>query len=143
MEEEEEKRLMKIRIGIDPGVNTGIAVTVNGRLTVVKSVPIHQALDMVKRYKGNDLFVRVEDARQRRGGLAPMSGVGSIRRDCKIWEDFLKDHNIFYFMVKPVNKNSGGRTKMNARWFELLTGWKKKTNEHGRDAAMLVFGINV
>ena len=32
-------------------------------------------------------------------------------------------------------------TKMSQEYFKQLTGWKKQTNEHSRDAAMLVFGF--
>ena len=32
-------------------------------------------------------------------------------------------------------------TKVNAERFKAFTGWSKKTNEHGRDAAGLVLGF--
>ena len=31
-------------------------------------------------------------------------------------------------------------TKLSAEQFRRITGWTEQTNEHGRDAAMLVFG---
>jgi len=31
-------------------------------------------------------------------------------------------------------------TKLTADQFKRITGWHGRTNEHGRDAAMLVFG---
>lgn len=39
-------------------------------------------------------------------------------------------------MVPPKNN----KTKLDATKFKQITGWKERTNEHGRDAAMLCFG---
>ena len=32
------------------------------------------------------------------------------------------------------------KTKLNADQFSRITKWEGRTNEHGRDAAMLIFG---
>ena len=114
---------------------------------------IHEAMDLVKRYKnkaadiGTKLIVRVEDARKRKWFEKKYSrkgeeenvlqGAGSIKRDAKIWDDFLADLGVEYQMVPP----KGGMTKYTSEHFKALTGWKKPTNEHNRDAAMLVFGF--
>lgn len=39
---------MKILIGIDPGVNTGVAVTQNGKLMHCASMKLHNAFTFVK-----------------------------------------------------------------------------------------------
>ena len=64
-----------------------------------------------------------------------MQGAGSIKRDAKIWEDFLMDIGVNHEMISPA-KN---RTKLKADTFKTYTGWENPTNEHSRDAAMLVF----
>ncbi len=64
-------------------------------------------------------------------------GAGSVKRDCKIWEDFLTDLDIPFEMVAPRK----GMTKYSAAAFKKLTGYEGKTSEHARDAAMLVFGF--
>ena len=46
-------------------------------------------------------------------------------------------HGIDFEAVPPKNN----KTKMTAEAFERMTGWKGRTNEHGRDAAMLVYGL--
>jgi hypothetical protein len=130
-------------IGIDPGVETGIGIwdRPNHELLEVSSRPIHRAMEKVIFYShAPGLFVRVEDARLRqwfgKSGPEKWKGAGSIMRDCKIWEEFLLDSKIPFEMVAPkLNK-----TKMRREAFERLTGWLKPTNEHGRDAAMLVYG---
>lgn len=130
-------------IGIDAGVNTGIAVW-NKRFNLfgsIETMPIHKAMEIIKRVNEQEkIFVRVEDARKRKwfgkAGREQLQGAGSIKRDCKIWEDFLTDLNVPFELVAPKNNS----TKLTAQKFNQLTGWKGETNEHSRDAAMLVFG---
>lgn len=145
-----------IYIGIDTGVHTGFAVWDNkqGRLLAVESLPIHKAMERVKAYVEaykatgkNAVCVRVEDPRQRNWfGTEFMSrdeerkrlqGVGSVKRDASIWEEFLKDLGIQFEMVAPKRNV----TKLKQETFKSHTGWEQRTNEHGRDAAMLVFGF--
>jgi hypothetical protein len=135
-----------IYIGIDTGVNTGIAVwfSEQKKLTVVASGMIHECFPIVMKLFNNEyktpIKVRVEDARQRKyitGGREKLQGAGSVKRDAKIWEDFLKDYGIPYEMVAPKNN----KTKLTAEAFKKLTGWEGKTNSHGRDAAMLIFNL--
>lgn len=144
-----------IYIGIDTGVNTGVALWDNRKrsLELVTSMPIHKAMELVKLHQvkaqenGTKLVVRVEDPRQRTWfGTERMSreeerkklqGVGSVKRDASIWDEFLKDQGIEYEMVAPKRNI----TKLTQATFKQYTGWKSKTNEHGRDAAMLVFGF--
>lgn len=129
-------------IGIDPGVNTGIAVWDYNKkkLIEVATIPIHMAMELVIGYNtGNcTALVRFEDARQRKwfgnAGREQLQGAGSIKRDCGIWEDFLKHHKIPFEAVAPKNN----KTKLSQVVFKKMTGWETRTNEHGRDAAMLV-----
>lgn len=140
-------------IGIDTGVNTGIAIWDNRKrsLLQVETMKIHQAMELVRKYKevalvnGTSLIVRVEDARQRKWfgyntpqkDRAKLQGAGSVKRDASIWEDYLKDLDVEFQMVAPKNN----ATKLTSERFKALTGWKKQTNEHSRDATMLVFGF--
>lgn len=143
-----------LHIGIDTGTHTGIAVW-DSRAGVFRSIedmPIHKAMEMVAHYKeiaaqeGARLYVRVEDPRQRTWfGTERMSreeerkklqGVGSVKRDASIWNDYLKDLGVWYEMVAPKRNV----TKLTHEGFVAITKWKGRTNEHKRDAAMLVFG---
>jgi len=130
-------------IGIDTGVVTGLSIwnQSNKELTFVGSMMIHQALNTVLSNKNQIKLVRVEDARLRKfitGGREKLQGAGSIKRDAKIWEDFLTDHKIPFQMVAPKNN----RTKLDQIAFTKITGWEWKTNEHARDSGMLVFNWN-
>ena len=129
-------------IGIDPGVNTGIALWRRDvrSLVVVKSMPIHKAIAWISDFPSHETFIRIEDARLRKwfgiSGPERWKGAGSICRDCGIWEDVLKDL-LFEYDLVPPKKNL---TKTDHRFFQELTGWSKPTSEHSRDAAMLVYG---
>lgn len=137
---------MKI-IGIDPGVNTGIAIydTQTRKFIAITCLKIHQAMEAVREaktiYGASHVQVRFEDARLRKwygsSGREKLQGAGSVKRDSKIWEDFLIDINIAHQGIPP----SQNRTKTTAETFAKITGYKGKTNEHARDAAMLIYGL--
>ena len=132
-------------IGIDPGVNTGIAVWDKDvrKLQLCAAMPIHAAMDLVKaEHLAQRLHsVVFEDARLRTGYFGPSSrakaqGAGSVKRDCTIWADYLGALGIPYRTISPRQKGA----KVDAERFKAMTGWQAQTNEHGRDAAMLVIG---
>lgn len=129
-------------IGIDPGVKTGFAQfsRITKCLYGVKSYTIHEAIaEMSNWICKEQYFIRVEDARLRKwygkNTVGKDQGAGSIKRDCKIWEDFLTDYGFQFEMVDPKHQT----TKLSAEQFKKLTGWQGTTNEHGRDAALLAF----
>ncbi len=136
-----------IYIGIDPGTHTGVAVwdTKERRFLSLETMPIHQALIKVMMWRdriGHNLQVVFEDARQRTwfgrdmNTNAKLQGAGSIKRDCSIWEDFCRDYEIPYYAVPPMK----GGTKLSESYFKTISGWKGRTSNHARDAAMLVIG---
>jgi len=137
----------KILIGIDPGVNTGLAVYSRPlrKLVNIRTVSILKAMAMIKSdqmiplLRQNLVFVRIEDPRQVKYKTDPekAQGAGSVKRDAAIWEEFCTNEGIPFEMVRP-NKRL---TKFTAERFEQYTGWKEKTSTHGRDASLLVFGF--
>ena len=136
-----------IYFGIDPGVNTGLAMWKDGELKDVSTVNIVEAMEKVlaSKFDGERITVVFEDARQRqwlprernaseyRGKLM---GAGSVKRDCEIWQTFCEVHCIPFIAVPP----KAGATKWNAETFANVTGYKGRTSNHARDAALLVFG---
>lgn len=141
-------------VGIDTGTHTGFAVW-NNRTRQFESIEeykLYKALEKCHELRkraeaeGTRVCIRVEDARQRTWFGKPMpreeerkklQGVGMVKRDCNIWEEFLTDYKFEFQMVAPKNN----ATKLSADQFKAITGWKERTNEHKRDAAMLVFGF--
>ena len=128
-------------IGIDPGVNTGMAATFDGILVEVYTASFTKAqadiLELVNR--GNALELVIEDPR---GQYVPfhqrepqrIKGVGSVERDAKLWIEFAEFYGIKYRTVKP-----GKYRKIDAKTFKAWTGWTGRTSEHARAAAMMVF----
>jgi hypothetical protein len=129
-------------IGLDPGVKTGFAIwnCDKKEFEEVGSRGIVSAMQIIK-WKANDIkLIRFEDARQRTWfggkGREALQGAGSIKRDCKIWQEFCEYYKFSFEMIKPVK----GQTKWDSAYFKKVTGWTGRTNEHGRDAAVLIFG---
>ncbi|NNH36546.1 hypothetical protein HLH12_13585 [Acinetobacter sp. NIPH 2377] len=145
---------MKILIGIDTGVHTGFAVAFDhgegGVLQNVESLSITQAMQSVLEFEDEhdlkDIMLYIEDARQRKwfgnmderqakSGAGVREGIGSVKRDAQIWEDWCTEQGLNFKMIHPA----ANATKMKAAEFTRKTGWTGRTNEHARDAAMLVF----
>ena len=134
-----------IKIGIDTGVNTGFAVSKNKQLIIVDTTTILNAFDRVSAYlkHSESITVYIEDARKVGGTSSRAFGAGSVTRDAKIWEEFLEKlkakhcDKLSYHFVKPNKK----LTKIPANKFKKITGWQGKTNGHGRDAAMIIYGL--
>ena len=138
-------------IGIDVGVNTGICIwsRKHRQLVLVDCMTILQAINYVSGFISTDqknVFVRIEDPRLRKwipkqkeekAERGRNRGAGSVMRDAQIWEEYLIAQKIPYELVAPKNN----KTKTTAPYFRQITGWKAPTNEHARDAAMLVFGF--
>jgi hypothetical protein len=133
-------------IGIDPGVTTGLAIWdgEGQKLIEVGSMGVVGAMMKVqlKQQSGRLHSVVFEDARLRTWfgakGREALQGAGSIKRDCQIWVEWLEYLGCAYRAVSPQGKGA----KIDAEHFKRLTKWAGRTNEHARDAAMLVIGRN-
>ena len=135
-------------IGIDPGLHTGLAVwdTTTRQFLDIRCGGIVSTMDYLDRLRaerGIGLVV-FEDARQRtwiprERDLAQMKGramgAGSVKRDCSVWEEWCQLRGLQYIATRPKN----GMTKLSDIAFRGITGYDRRTNNHGRDAAMLVF----
>ena len=149
--------MAKTYIGIDPGVKTGIAWYVHGsgKIGFVGTMSIIKAMESVRNYcdynlpflnkTKADVCVVFEDARQRKWIPREKSlsqfkgramGAGSVKRDCEIWEEFCNYYGIPYEKVPP----RPGLTKWDSDTFKKVTGYRGRTSNHARDAALLVFG---
>lgn len=139
-------RTYKFYIGIDCGVNTGVCAwnKPGQNIAFLDTVMIHEAMELVRGWNlkyPDSIFVRVEDARLRKwfgkDSNAKMQGAGSVKRDAKIWEDFLTAEKIPFEMVSPKNN----KTKLTADRFRMIAGYTKRVSEHARDSAMLVINF--
>jgi len=156
-----------IVIGIDPGDHTGLAVWDTGQqaFVLLATLPLHKAMQEVVKWttapelapqrKGKKVHVVCEDARQRTW-FAPernvseyrgkLMGAGAAKRDAKIWEEFLSDKDVAMpysddlGLTFTMHKPQAHGTKWAADYFARVTGFKGRTSEHSRDAALLVYG---
>ena len=133
-------------IGIDPGVNTGLAtlkLSEDGARewkvssgTILESIDVVQTLHLMHR-----TMIIMEDARLRnwfgQSGPERWQGAGSIKRDCQIWEEVFKTYQMPYRLVPPMHN----RTKMSSAEFCFYT-LIKRSNQHERDAAALLLLYN-
>lgn len=133
---------MRMLIGIDTGTRTGIATWDGERLTVDCTTISKAMLEVLRLSTLYEVVVLYEDATKRKWfgntGRERLKGAGSVERDSKIWRDFLAENGIKAVAVAPKDNI----TKLNAKQFAMLTGYKGTSNEHGRDAAMLVYKKN-
>lgn len=131
-------------IGIDPGTTTGYAVwnVKNKNFEFVKSGKI---LDVMRRLEvyavfGKNLFM-IENPNLRKwygsNSNSKLQGAGSIKRDFSIWLEWFEYNGADFRELNPKNIN----TKIDSDQFKKITGWAEKTNNHSRDAAMMVFGL--
>lgn len=138
-----------IVLGIDPGTHTGFAIwdPHSRALLAVESLKLHRALLRVEALRADHPLILFEDARTIRmyhgrndaKGKSVLQGVGSVKRDCSIWEEFLEDSGLPY----QARTWKHGTTKWSAEEFKRVTGWSAPTNNHGRDAAVIVYGLNL
>lgn len=143
-----QEKQYKYAIGIDTGVHTGYAVwDIEKQLLVeCKTLQIDEAMEEIKEINQtydaqNYYIVIIEDARLRKffkgeNIAAKQQGAGSIKRDAKIWEDYLTRLNVDFKLVNPTSQ----KTKITDEYFKEISKYEGRTSNHARDAAMLVLG---
>lgn len=130
-------------LGIDPGVNTGVAIFHGGILHALLTIEPHMIPTLIDMHKpGRVVF---EDSRLQthvwtRGRTMAANckmarNVGEIDAWCRLITAVCGELKIAAHGISPAGK--GGKT--DAKSFALLTGWQGKTNQHERDAAMVAW----
>lgn len=132
---------MSIIIGLDPGVNTGIAVFRNGKLEDLMTCKPHQIgfnISCVDRVVFEDsrltsfMFTSVK---ARAAALKIARNVGEIDAWCRFIVMLCEELGIPAHGISPKGKG----TKLSATEFNKFTGWTGKSNQHERDAAMVAY----
>jgi hypothetical protein len=130
------------KVGIDPGVDTGIAIVQYGKYISIETTTISKAFKIIDLLllDGHNIELYVENPNLRKwygnNASAKQQGAGSIKRDYKIWVDYAKEQSIKLHAVHPKDI---GSIFDNEVIFKAATGWQKRTSIHGRDAARIVF----
>lgn len=132
-----------ILLGIDPGVNTGVAEYHRGKLVKLDTLaPVRIAARLAE--VRPDLLV-FEDSRLQshtwtRGkstaATAKMArNVGQVDMLCGLIQAVCADLGIEAVGISPRAKGA----KLDAKAFHAVTGWTGRCNEHERDAAMVAW----
>ena len=137
---------MSTIIGIDPGVNTGVAVYIDGHLTQLLTMNILDAFEAIE--WEFPALVCLEDSTlvshiftapgiSHMAGLKVARNIGEVDGCCKLIKYACERLNISYKSVSPKQKGK----KMARKEFDALTGWKDTSNQHERDAAMVAWSL--
>ena len=129
-------------IGIDPGKKTAIAVycSITKRIIDVFMTDFWGAYEYLQAEQNNALIkqVTIEVPRtksnwHKKGCDITAANVGGIYREANLLAD-----GIDLLGLKVVRQHPQG--KVDTEYIKRITGWKKPTNEHKRDAIMLCWG---
>ena len=143
-------------IGIDPGMETGLAIwnSTLQKFRSIQSVNFWQAIWILEEWDTRlkveeiELTLVIEDPNltthvwDRYGALGRSAtkiaqNVGACKREASLILAWCEIKGIKTIAVNPSDRRD---TKMKAEAFRNLTKCNIQTNEHGRDAALLVFG---
>ena len=147
-------------VGLDPGEETGVAVCdpKAERLKYVMSQSFWVVVSLFETELGPEtpsdgsspgpvVLVIIEDARAlpiygRHGKVRGARwdklarNVGRVDRETQLWVEYLARRGYRVLLARP----SRGQEKWDAATFKRITRYQGRTNQHGRDAARLVWG---
>lgn len=132
-------------IGIDPGVNMGVAIYEDAKLVELITIEPIGLVDIINIYADEPLFIAFEDSRlqshvwipsQSKGVAANIARkIGMVDAWCYMIERLCENYDVAYMRISPKAKGE----KLNAEDFKRITGWTGKSNQHERDAAMVAW----
>jgi hypothetical protein len=132
---------MKI-LAIDPGANTGCAYFEGGVLKVLLTFPPLYVLQYIKSeqyhrviLEDSTLIGHVFTAPSVKSAakLKIARNIGEVDGYCKMIVQACAEASIPCLQISPKGKGA----KLNAAQFKAITGWKGKSNQNERDAAMV------
>lgn len=144
---------MAVVIGIDPGMQTGVALYRGGVLDALMTLDPWDIAAFIAYQQGASRINRVifEDSRlQSRVFSAHKPGkrvlghpeqlkvarnVGQIDGWCHVIARVCAERGITCHGISPEGKGA----KLDAKQFASVTGWQGSSNQHGRDAAMVAW----
>lgn len=137
-------------VGIDPGSNkSGVAVMENGRYTKLLQLTFMEIMTLADDSPDHAQFY-VEDPNSMRAPHAKhddlnaghyrkmAQNVGQCAGVAKLLIAELQNKGKQVYPVKP-QRGLSKRTKKDKAFFNRITGWTGNSNEHKRDAAMLIY----
>ena len=145
---------MALIVGIDPGKDVGFATAKDGLLLNVTTIDFWECINHLRNMQFMGITVYIEDPNVNRPiFIKSLFGteksknlmmqkiaqdVGANKRDAQLIIEFCVRHKISVVPRPPLR---GFFSKMNSKDFKITTGYTERTSQHGRDAAMLIYGI--
>ena len=141
-----ERRLV---VGIDPDlVKSGVAITRAGGLVYIDALSFPELLEFVRDLLPEQPTVIVEEVEadkttyrrpdtNDREHARIAQNVGQVKGVKRVLVECLQAMGADVVLVKPLRDPVKKRAKKDADYFNKVTGWKGRTNEDKRDAAML------
>ncbi len=137
-------------IGIDPGLNTGFAVWLVKEQTYdyLETLTFWDVLCQIEEdFDPDEVIIVLEDPAQNKPTFFHKAtkprirekisqDVGGNKREARLLADGLGRMGYRVKLVQPKQR------KLSAAEFKARTGYERRTNEHVRDAGMLVHGLN-
>ena len=134
---------MSTIIGMDPGMNTGVAIYQAGKLEVLMTISPLEIHALLKGFE--PARVVFEDSRlqshiwnrmlKAAAAAKVARNVGQIDAWCYLITEHCERLKIAAHGISPAGKGA----KLNAAKFQELTGWTGPSNQHTRDAAMVAW----
>ncbi len=129
-------------LGIDPGKTTGVALCCDGKIIDLYSTDFWGAIDVFENYADSVVVIELPDTKHvwhngatTRGAIQRTGvNVGSCIREAELLIQYLIRNRREYVIQKPKGKSDSG-------WFNRVTGWTGRTNQHERDAGLLAFSF--
>lgn len=134
---------MKTILGLDPGVQTGLALFIDGKLHSIETIHPLDIEGCIAEYAPHRVVF--EDSRltshlfttNRNQAVAKSMArkVGQVDMVCGLIVEACDRLGIPAHGISPKGKGA----KLNADQFKAVTGWDGPSNEHTRDACMVAY----
>ena len=137
-----------IKIGIDPDlVKSGVALVKDGKLMELHALGFPQLLEFAQAFKEEALFiienVEYDKTTYKRPNTTPAmmrkiaQNVGMVKGTARHLISCLEYMGCKVVKVKPLTGMVKRKAKKDGEFFNKTFGWKGRTNEDKRDAALL------
>lgn len=136
---------MSLILGIDPGAHTGVAHFLDGVLVLLETIQPHEIERTLREvmparvvFEDSRLETRAWNARSKGAygaALATARSLGQVDAWCRLITDVCEELQIPAHGISPTAKGA----KRGAENFAVYTGWKERSNQHERDAAMVAW----
>lgn len=143
---------MSYAIGIDPPAGLAIWDRSKQRFLSIETTDFWGIIDRLDSLIGSGTKIKVFiEAPQEnkpvwmKGGVNNLAifskvcqNVGENKGSAKLIIEWCKRRGVDHVALRPTKRSA---TKLSVDRFQQITGWKKRTSEHGRDAAMKVYSL--